>query len=140
MTLSDVPPAGATHGRFADSPRVSTDARVRVPATFRDHKIARVAVLVRADGRRWWLLAGRPASLRAWHRSLRPALTRVPDGSARLRRLWMVHNYTLGVVAVGVSNVLYLVAGLFRWLACHPARLWGFLLLAGVLVTAVVVL
>jgi hypothetical protein len=117
--------------------RVSTPARVRLPVTLRDVKVgARVREIpsdIRAGLRRWWLLAARPPTLRAWLRLLHPDPTRVPGDSDALRRLWTADNHTTGALMLGLSVAFLLLGGVFRWLACHPLRRWTFYILTAAL-------
>lgn len=135
VTVSDVPLAPATPvsrpgGRFTQ--RVSTRVRARVAATARSGKaggrVLRIVSTVRADGHRWWLVAARPVSLRAWVRTLRPDAARVPEGNALLRRLWTVDNHSTGVVFRVVGTAVYLLAGALVWLGATPIRRWAALL------------
>jgi hypothetical protein len=140
MTASDMPLASATRERGVDLPRVSARARARIPATLRDGKVgaravsagaaaARAGRIVARDGRRWWLVAARPVSLRAWLRAQRPAAARVPDGSVLLRRAWLVDNWTSGLLLRVAAVALYLTAGALTYLAGHPLRRWSAFLL-----------
>lgn len=135
VTVGDVPLAPATSvsrpgGRFTQ--RVSTRARARVAATARSGKagvwVLRLVSTVRADGRRWWLVAARPVSLRAWARTLRPDAARVPESNTLLRRLWAVDNHCTGVAFRAIGTAVYLLAGALVWLGATPIRRWVALL------------
>lgn len=135
VTVSDLPLPPATGDSAMRRPlraRVSARARARVAATARSRKggswVLRVAVTVRGDARRWWLVAARPVSLKAWLRTLRPDAARVPDGSKGLRVAWTVDNCSTGVVFRLVGTLLYLAAGAAVWLGAHPLRRWSTML------------
>lgn len=138
MTVSDMPLASATRdqaGSGALCARVRAHARARLTATVRDgNPVARALSVVAGDVRSWWLVAARPASLRAWLRACRVEQARVPDGSGLLRGLWLVDNVLLGGLLLVGSVAAYLAAGGLRWLAGHPARRWPALLAAGALI------
>lgn len=142
MTVGDVTLADATLGNGADSPRVSTRVRARIAITDGDGKLSvlgRVVAVVRTDLRRWWLIAARPVSLRAWLRTQRPPAHRVPDDNPLLRAGWTADNWSTGLVLRAVSVALYLAAGAAAWLAGHPARRWVFFVLTGAGVALVAV-
>lgn len=130
MTVSEMPLANTTPGGVADSPGVRARVRARVPATLRrDNSLAgarRVAAPMRSDLRRWWLYAARPASLRAWLRAQKVDVKQVPARSERLRVVWLVDNWTLGLLLRSLAIGLHLAAGGVTYLADgrHPARKW----------------
>lgn len=120
-------PMASANGLSAEPrARESTRARARVAGTDGDGNrgpLGRVVAAVRSDLRRWWLVAARPMSLRAWRRALRP--TRVPDDNGLLRGLWRFDNLTTGLVLRVLSIGLLLAGGAVGWLSCHPLRRWG---------------
>lgn len=128
--MSDMPLASATKPVASRWARASTRARARVAVTFGDTKLGRLVGAVRADLRRWWLVAARPPSMRTWIRTLRPVVDQVPEGSSTLRRLWMADNYVTGSLMRGLSVAVFLVAGGLAWLSCHPLRRWTAIVLA----------
>ncbi len=136
MTSNDLPLASATPGAVPHRARVSARARARVATTDRSGKMraaaARIVSVPAGDARRWWLVAARPVSLRAWLRAQRPDPARVPEGSPVLRRVWALDNWTLGLAVRALSVVLYLAAGALAWAGGHPLRRWSALLVAGV--------
>lgn len=139
MTVSEIPLASDIRVGGVDRARVLTRARARLAVTFGDVKIltqaGRVWSVVAADARRWWLLAAEPPSLTSWLAGQAPAERRVPAGNGLLRGLWIVHNWTFGVVTTAASVLLLLVGGALRWLAGHPLRFWMACAMACALVT-----
>lgn len=141
MTVSDMPLADAMGQKAVEGPLrgwASTRACARLAAIAGYSKwsaaVAVVGSTVVRDARRWWLVATRPVSLRAWLRASRPSAVRVPDDSRVLRGLWLADTWTLGTAVLVVSVGLYLAAGGLRWLAGHPLRRWPTLLAAAALV------
>ncbi len=136
VTVGDLPlpPATRVSPKAGPvTPRVSTRARARLHATVRDGKgswALRLVSAVRGDLRRWWLVAARPVSLKAWLRTLRPDAARVPDDSGLLRAAWTVDNCSTGVVFRAVGTGLYLLAAAVVWLGAHPLRRWSAILAA----------
>lgn len=94
--------------------------------------IVRMLAAARSDLSAWWLVAVRPKSLAELITDLKPDLARVPDGSRRLRALWILDNYLTGLACAAAGIVLGLGAGAFFWFAGHPARRWAAIVLIAV--------
>lgn len=134
MTVGDLPVASATPRRSIDRARVSARARARVATTFGDgNTAAKVRAVVVSDLRRWWLHAARPPSLKAWRRTQRVAIGRVPGDNALLRRLWVLDNWTFGLLVRWLATAMFLAAAGLAWLALHPTRRWFALLVFTIL-------
>jgi hypothetical protein len=95
--------------------------------------MAKVRTVVVADLHRWWLYTARPPSLKAWTRTQRVTVGRVPGDSGLLRRLWVLDNWTLGLLVRVIAIALQLIAAGLAWLALHPARRWFALLIVAIL-------
>ncbi len=111
--------ASVRHLRVAPA----TTSKPEVPSVAR-----RFATTVRADLGRWWLTTATPPSLTGWLAAHEPA--RVPGDDRVLRAAWRVDHWVTGLPLAAVSTVLFCAAAGVRWVACHPARRWLFLVLA----------
>ncbi len=87
-------------------------------------RLSRAWAVIRADFRRWRLLAAAPPSLRDWLAGSAPH--RVPD-DWRLRALWRLDHWTTGLALTAISTAFFIASATGRWVACHPARRWLFI-------------
>lgn len=83
---------------------------------------------VSGDFPRWWLHTTNPPALGVWIAARQPR--RTPRDDVRLTWAWRVDHWTTGMPLAAISILLFLAAAGMRWIACHPARRWAFLILS----------